>query len=87
MKANKLRILALFVTSFLLYYNTLQHDYVLDDRSVIKDNFIVKKGYHGITTIWRTHYRYGYGYQIGSLYRPLSLTWFAIRWKLAPDQP
>lgn len=87
MKAKKLQVLVLFVFSFLLYCNTLQHDYVLDDFSVIKENFVVKKGIDGIPTIWKTHYRYGYGFQKASLYRPLSLTLFAIQWELAPDNP
>ena len=71
----------------LLYSNTYNHAYVLDDFSVIKDNFVVKRGLDGITTIWKTHYRYGYGYSQANLYRPLSLTIFAIQWEFFPDSP
>ena len=87
MKTNKLQVLVLFALSFLLYFNTLQHQYVLDDFSVIKNNVVVKKGYNGIPTIWKTHYRYGYGYQQANLYRPLTLSLFALQWEIAPDSP
>ena len=87
MKENKFQVLVLFSLSFLLYFNTLQHNYVLDDFSVIKNNVVVKKGYNGIPTIWKTHYRYGYGFQQASLYRPLTLSLFALQWEIAPDSP
>ena len=88
MKSKLLPKLYLFlgILSFLVYSNTLNHDYVLDDFSVIKDNFVVKQGLEGIPTIFKTHYRYGYGYQTATLYRPLSLSLFALQWELAPDQ-
>tara|TARA_R110002096_G_scaffold394733_1_gene590017 strand:- start:118 stop:1941 length:1824 start_codon:yes stop_codon:yes gene_type:complete len=70
-----------------LYSNTIQHNYVLDDYSVIKENRIVQQGIDGLPTIWKTHYRFGYGFQQASLYRPLTLSIFAIQWELAPDQP
>lgn len=77
----------LFTFSILLYFNTVNHGYVLDDFSVIKENFVVKNGISGISTIFSTPYRYGYGFQSGSLYRPLPLTLFALEWQLFPDQP
>ncbi|MDB9963977.1 tetratricopeptide repeat protein [Vicingaceae bacterium] len=87
MKANKLSIFVLFTFCLFLYSNTLQHEYVLDDYIAIKDNFVVKKGLEGIPTIWETHYHYGIGYQQATIFRPLSLTLFALQWELAPDQP
>lgn len=80
-------IFILFLFGFLLYSNTLNHNYVLDDFSVIKDNRIVKKGIDGLTEIWKTHYRYGYGFAQASLYRPLSLSVFALQWEIAPNNP
>ncbi len=77
----------LFTFSTLLYFNTINHGYVLDDFSVIKENFVVKDGINGISTIFSTPYRYGYGFQSGSLYRPIPLTIFALEWQLLPDQP
>lgn len=76
----------LFVFAIGLYFNTLNHGYVLDDFSLIKENFVVKKGVDGIKTIFTTHYRYGYGFQSGSLYRPLTLSIFALQWEFFPDQ-
>jgi len=73
--------------SALLYINTIGHDYVLDDFSVIKENFVVKKGLDGIGEIFKTHYRYGYGYVQANLYRPLSLSLFALQWEISPDGP
>lgn len=86
-KEVKIISFTLFLLGFLLYANTLGHGYVLDDFSVIKDNFVVKKGIEGIPTIWKTHYRYGYGYNQANLYRPLTLTLFALQWEIAPDSP
>lgn len=77
----------LFTFSILLYLNTVNHGYVLDDFSVIKENFVVKDGINGISTIFSTPYRYGYGFQSGSLFRPIPLTLFALEWQLFPDQP
>ncbi len=77
----------LALLAFLLYANTLGHDYCLDDFSVIKDNFVVKQGVKGIPTLLKTHYRYGYWTSKATLYRPLTLVMFAIEWQLAPDNP
>lgn len=79
--------LILFLMGFLVYANTLNHNYVLDDYSVIKDNVVVQKGVDGIPEIFKTHYRYGYGHQTASLYRPLTLSIFAIQWEIAPNTP
>jgi tetratricopeptide (TPR) repeat protein len=77
----------LFLFAIALYFNTINHGYVLDDFSLIKENFVVKSGFEGLKTIFTTHYRYGYGFQSGSLYRPIPLSIFAIQWELFPDQP
>ncbi len=82
-------ILGLIVAmlGFVLYYNTLSHEYVLDDYSVIKENWVVKQGTDGLSTILKTSYRYGYWNKPGSVYRPLSLIMFAVEWQLFPDNP
>ncbi|TAK41487.1 MAG: tetratricopeptide repeat protein [Saprospiraceae bacterium] len=86
-KTLRLLAFALAIFGFLLYINTLGHDYVLDDFSVIKENFVTKQGFEGIPTLWKTHARYGYWNSPGELYRPVPMTMFAIEWALAPDQP
>jgi len=87
-KKSKLTIAALFFAfGFLLYANTLKHDYTLDDFSVIKENYVTQQGLSGIPTAWKEHYRYGYWNSTASLYRPLTLTTFNIDWAIAPDNP
>ena len=73
--------------AFLLYVNTLGHQYALDDASVITDNFVVKKGFAGWPEIFTTHYRFGYWNSTGTLYRPISLAVFAAIWQVSPDKP
>ncbi len=79
--------LILAVLAFALYANTLNHGYTLDDFSVIKENYITKKGWVGIPELLTTEYRKGYGFSVGTLYRPLSLVMFAIEWSFSPDKP
>ena len=79
--------LAVGIFATLVYLNTINHGYVLDDYSVIKDNYIVKKGLAGVKEIFQTHYRFGYGYVQANLYRPLTLSVFAFQWELFPDFP
>ena len=49
----------LSLVSFVIYANTFNHDFVLDDRSVMAENLIVKKGITAIPEIFSTPYRYG----------------------------
>ena len=48
---KKLHLIILFVFGFLLYANTITHDYTQDDAIVITDNDFVKKGFSGIGEI------------------------------------
>ncbi|HOU97925.1 MAG TPA: tetratricopeptide repeat protein [Bacteroidales bacterium] len=77
----------IFLIAFVAYANTFKHGYVLDDFSVIKENFVVKQGTAGISTILKTGYRYGYWNSPDNLYRPLPLIMYAIEWQLWPDNP
>lgn len=72
---------------FLLYANTLTHDYVLDDETVMTKNKIVTKGISAIPEIMLTAYRAGSQDRQESLYRPLSVAMFAIEWQLSPNKP
>jgi len=72
---------------FLLYVNTLQHSYCLDDFSSIKENWVVKGGLKNLNLIFSKEYRYGAWNSPGSLYRPIPLTLFAWQWQVAPDNP
>ncbi len=82
-----LPVLVIAALAFVLYANTLGHQYALDDASAITENYVVKEGLSGTPTILRTSYRYGYWNSNGTLYRPLSLLTFAVEWELAPESP
>jgi tetratricopeptide (TPR) repeat protein len=83
------RILGLLaaIAGFLLYANTLGHDYVLDDYGLIKENTQVKKGISVIPEIFQTSYRFGMNITDYQLYRPLTKAMFAVEWDIAPNTP
>ncbi len=73
------------LVAFLLYSNTLKHQFVLDDYSVIKENQLTKSGTSALKEIFSSSYRTGYGNNENNLYRPLTKAMFAIEWQLSPD--
>ena len=75
------------VLGFILYANTFQHEWALDDFSVIKENWVTQKGFGGIGTHLTHSYRHGYGTGFGTLYRPISPVMFSMEWAVAPDNP
>lgn len=79
--------LVVAVCGFILYANTLNHDYVLDDFGVIVENPITRSGVSGIGKIFNSSYREGYYNDESGLYRPLSRVMFAIEWQIAPGNP
>ncbi len=77
--------LLIFLFAFLLYGNTLTHDYALDDLIVIKDNSFTKKGLSGIKEIFSYDSFTGFfGTEkklvAGGRYRPLSIASFAVEY-------
>jgi len=73
--------------SFLLYVNTLSHQFAFDDAIVITGNSITQKGMAGIPDLVTKDFFVGiYGEQgmelTGGRYRPLSLVMFAIEMQL-----
>lgn len=82
----------LFIISFALYANTLNHGYVLDDAIVITENTFVKQGIEGVGSIFSTESFtgfFGFDKQLvaGGRYRPLSIAFFAIEYELFGNQP
>ncbi len=74
----------LVVLALLLYSNTIQHDFVLDDNIVLKKNEYVKKGFSGISDILGNDSFKGFflndknGISVtGGRYRPFTLVLFA----------
>ena len=88
-KANIKWTLAFIIgaVAFLLYANTLSHDYVLDDFSVIKENRLTKQGWDAFPEVFKKSFRFGYITTQDELYRPLPKATFAAEWALAPDKP
>ena len=78
--------ITIFSFAFLLYSNTINHDFALDDTGAIQQNVNVKKGIKGIPDIlkmdlWeQSEVRLGY-------YRPLSLITFAIEYEFFQNAP
>ncbi|MEM6965791.1 MAG: hypothetical protein AAF573_13570 [Bacteroidota bacterium] len=82
-KKNTIPATLLFVLSLLLYGQTYNYDYILDDKIVYHENGLVKKGWGGIAEILTTESMVGYFGERkelvqGGRYRPLSLVTFAI---------
>ncbi len=80
--------IGIFLFSFILYSNTFQHQWALDDGVVFSENVHVKQGIKGYVDILTTHSMHGIkikpeAYQ----YRPLSLLIFATEWQISPDNP
>lgn len=77
----------LFLCSFVLYFNTLSHDYALDDAIVITDNDFTHKGFAGIVD-HLTHESFTGFFKeekklvSGGRYRPLSFITFSIEYEL-----
>jgi hypothetical protein len=64
--------------AFLLYLNTLSHDYVIDDRIVVTNNSLTQQGISAIPSIFNHSYLFGYDGREDESYRPLTLTTFAV---------
>ena len=75
--------------AFLLYAQSIYHDYTLDDHTVIDKNKITIQGIAGIPTILKTDYWYGSMQPElrGPIYRPTSLIVFATVWQFSPNNP
>lgn len=84
----------LLAFSFLLYANTLTHEYTQDDAIVITENMFTKEGLNGIPGILAHDTFYGF-FQVegkaklvsGGRYRPLTLILFAIEYELFGANP
>ena len=77
--------LLLFLMAFLLYANTIPHEYAWDDKIVIEKNPRVRQGISGIPDLFVKHssqFQYDkYGY------RPITLTSLAIDYSLSAGNP
>lgn len=84
----------IFLFGFLLYANTLTHDYTQDDAIVIYDNMFTTQGVKGIPGILKYDTFYGFFKEegkanlvAGGRYRPFTLVMFALEWQLFGRSP
>ena len=89
---TKLHIILIFVLSFLLYGNTITHDYALDDSIVILENEFTTQGIEGISDILNYDTFVGFfgkkkDLVAGGRYRPMSLVTFALEWQIFGKNP
>jgi len=88
------QLLIVFISSFLLYANTLTHNFTIDDAIVITQNDFTKKGLKGIPDIFRYDTFRGF-FKVegkdklvsGGRYRPLTLAMFAIEYEIFGQNP
>lgn len=89
---KSLVLFTIIVFSFILYGNSLNNKYALDDAIVLTQNNFVKKGFSGIKDILTTELFTGFfgvkkNLVEGGRYRPFSLITFAIEYELFGENP
>lgn len=77
----------IFVLAFILYSNTLNFFYALDDDMVSRNNVFVQEGFKGIQKIFSKGFLYGFNHANDQSYRPLSLLSFAIEVGIWGENP
>jgi len=87
LKENVLPILALFIFAFILYGNTISHDYALDDEIITRKNIFVQEGFKGIPTVFTKGYLYGFNRANDQSYRPIVLANLAIETGIWGNNP
>lgn len=68
----------IFLFSVILYYNTMDHGYVMDDGAMITDNATTKMGYKGMKQFFRESSVYGATKENYGTYRPLTMATYAF---------
>ncbi len=91
---RRLHCILIFLLGFVLYANTLFHDYTQDDAIVIYDNMFTTQGISGIPGILKNDTFYGFFKEEGKAnlvsggrYRPLTLVMFAIEYSIFGNNP
>jgi hypothetical protein len=77
----------IFLFVFVLYGNTIKHDYVLDDDITTRGNSFVQQGIKGIGPILQKGYLYGFNGMNDQSYRPLVLINMAIEKQFFGNNP
>lgn len=92
MRTIKLPEILIFILVFLLYANTISHEYALDDKAMITHNEFTQQGFSGISDIIAYDSMAGmFGKESreleGGRYRPLSIITFAIEQEFFGGNP
>ncbi len=87
-----IRITIIFISTVLLYSNTFNHDYALDDAIVITENIYTQKGISGIKEIFTNDSFTGFFKEKkelvpGGRYRPFSIATFAVEYEIFGEKP
>jgi len=91
--SRRSKYIILIIFAFILYGNTLFHEYALDDTMVITENEYTLSGVQGIDDLFSEEFFSGFFDQknkklvAGGRYRPLSIVTFAIEWQLIMGTP
>lgn len=90
----KLHKIIIVLLAFIVYANTLGHNYAQDDAIVIYDNMFTQKGIQGIPGLLSHDTFYGFFKEEGKAnlvsggrYRPLTPMMFAVEWQLFGRNP
>jgi Flp pilus assembly protein TadD len=87
-----LQIITILASAIILYANTFNHNYALDDAIVITENIYTKKGIAGIKDIFKNDSFTGFFKEKkelvpGGRYRPLSVATFAVEYEILGEKP
>ena len=82
-KLNWITAFFIAICGILLYANTANHDFVLDDFSVIAENKLTTGGIDSLGSIIKSGYREGNYTAQDNLYRPLTKAMFAVEYDLS----
>ena len=87
MKASLKKYLIILAASFVVYGNTISHDFVLDDDVVYRYNRYVQSGLKGVPDILSHGFLHGFNARNDQSYRPVVLVVFAVEHALFGNNP
>ena len=80
-------IIGLAIFTFIIYGNSIMHDYALDDDIITRHNVFVQQGMQGIGHIFSKGFLYGFNGANDQSYRPVTLTSIAIEKQFFGNNP
>src|SRR5579863_2825829 len=80
-------VIGLAIFTFILYGNSIMHNYTLDDDIITRRNTFVQQGISGIGHIFSKGFLYGFNGANDQSYRPVTLTSIAIEKQFFGNNP